>query len=370
MGVYIVILVLLFMQQPLYFFGNRKVIQVQLGKYSRRLKNLRGTACLLTSGFIFLLFAILRDETVGKDYAQYLFFMNAMSEAGWGEVILLSKYHSIEVVFLMLSNLGNLLDFDAVAIMAVWYGIFLALIGGFVRYFSRNIYLSVYLFFVLTFYNQSLNITRQYIAAAIMMAAIMFLVRNKKIKYFLTTLTAVFIHNSAVLVFILYWVKKYKAQARFISSALVALSFFLTVTYQYTLFRLISLTPYAKYVLIEDVESGLGIGLIINGAVFLLFYLFYKRFSSVDENAYLWLFCAAMTLSLNLLSANLAILARLIVYFKIISIVSIPAFVDAICSDKTNKTIGVGIIAVGGMLYYLYLLSFTSLFDTVPYKFM
>jgi len=87
-------------------------------------------------------------------------------------------------------------------------------VGVFIWRYSRDVYLSVYLFVTLGLYFSSHNIMLQYVSSAIWLWSVPFLIRRNLFAYLSVCLVAASIHTSAVVLLPLYWLAKIPIRPR------------------------------------------------------------------------------------------------------------------------------------------------------------
>ncbi len=375
MDIYLIVYILLVIQQIIGFFSRSYYLNIRLGNknYIKKTNLLNISMMFLLSTSLFFI-AFLRADAVGTDYSHYLYFMNVVQSYRWSDIYSVAQGAHIDYFFLLVSKFTSIFTNDRYIMMGFWYlTLFVCLFFFCIRGCNRY-YISLYIFFTLGLFNQSLNITRQYVAAAILGIGLIYILNQNIKKYIVTLILATLIHASAILGGLLIFLKfdKIKKNIRIITLIGVLLSLYLAYSFS-AVFSALGLetgdVSYAKYIINERYEGGVGLGLFINLFIYIVYFVFYKRFSRYDSGAYIWLTCASLTLALNFISINTFIIARILIYFKIAMIVSVPRFIDCLqCSDNVRKIIyGMLIVMLG--IYYIYTLNNTSLYDTIPYLF-
>lgn len=375
MDIYLAVYILLVIQQIIGFFSKSYYLSASIGNktYLQR-TNLFNIGMMFFVSAILFFIALLRSDVVGTDYGQYLYFMDVVQSYRWSDIYSVAQGAHIEYFFLLISKFISIFTNDRYLMMGFWYlTLFTCLFFFCIRGCSRY-YISLYIFFTLGLFNQSLNITRQYVAAAILGIGLIYILNQSIKKYIVTLILATLVHTSAILGGLLIFLKfdKVKKNIRIITLIGVLLSLYLAYSFS-AVFSALGLEnsdmSYARYIINESYEGGVGLGLFINLFIYIVYFVFYKRFSRYDSGAYIWLTCASLTLALNFISINTFIIARMLIYFKIAMIVSVPRFIDCLqCSDNVRKIMyGMLIVILG--IYYIYTLNNNSLYDTIPYLF-
>ncbi|WP_289088012.1 EpsG family protein [uncultured Veillonella sp.] len=375
MDIYLFTYAVLVIQQIIGFFSKDIYFNVKVGNGILSSKNNPINILMMVVVFFLLFFIFyLRSETIGTDYNQYLYFMDIMQTYRWGDLLSLSQSNKIEYIFLVLSKVMTIVTEDRYILMGCWYLVFIISLGIFFLRGCRRPYFSMYLFFSFGLFNQSMNITRQYVAASLLGLAFIFFLDKETKKFILAVIGATAIHTSAILGMTILLLKfdNIKKNIRIITLIGVGLSLYLAYNFSHV-FSVLGLAnsdiDYMRYIVTERFEGGLGIGLLINLLIYLAYFIFYKKFLREDDGAPLWLTCAALTLAINIVSINTSIIARLLIYFKIAMLVSIPRFIDSCIYDKKIKYFVYTMVVIVCGLYYMYILVNTPLYDTVPYIF-
>lgn len=375
MDIYLAVYILLVIQQIIGFFSKSYYLSASIGNktYLQR-TNLFNIGMMFFVSAILFFIALLRSDVVGTDYGQYLYFMDVVQSYRWSDIYSVAQGAHIEYFFLLISKFISIFTNDRYLMMGFWYlTLFTCLFFFCIRGCSRY-YISLYIFFTLGLFNQSLNITRQYVAVAILGIGLIYILNQSIKKYIVTLILATLVHTSAILGGLLIFLKfdKVKKNIRIITLIGVLLSLYLAYSFS-AVFSALGLEnsdmDYARYIINESYEGGIGLGLFINLFIYLAYFVFYKQFSGYDNGAYIWLTCASLTLALNFISINTYIIARMLIYFKIAMIISLPRFIDCLQYSNNVKKIIYGMLVVILGMYYVYVLNNTDLYNTVPYIF-
>lgn len=317
---------------------------------------------------IYMLFLLAnRDVSIGTDYKNYMFLLDGLAFVSWKDLIEFSKISGLEIGFCFFSKLVLELSNSIIIVFMFWYLVIILLLIKFLDKFSPNINTSMYLFITFSMFNQSMNILRQYVAMAIFLYAFYYLLKNRFYRYLSLMFLACLIHISIIFTLPIAFIRKCSNRISYvISILLVFISFILSRIGFPVIEKIVSLTSYSNY-LYKEVSSESGLGLIINLFIFIVLLLYYWDISSRDNNAKYYLFAGAVSLSLNFFISDLAMIGRLMVFYKIFFVVSLPVFIDSI------KHRGQGFIIEMCMyvlffIYYLFSI-FGTCFETSPYIF-
>ncbi len=197
-------------------------------------------AFLTLSGLSLALLTGFRFETSGDFYTNYVNFTKTASM-------------SFSEILFSYSEFGHMLFRKVISLFTdnpQWYFLIsgLFIIVSFLIYiyrYSYNIYLSVFLFVTIGGYFVSHNITRQYIAIAICLYAIPYLISRKPIKYLLIIVTAMTFHTSSFIMLPIYLVAKIPVKRNIILLYLIAVTL-ITLTFD-RVFSIVHSLLYSEY---------------------------------------------------------------------------------------------------------------------------
>ncbi|SFQ51630.1 EpsG family protein [Psychrobacillus psychrotolerans] len=154
---------------------------------------------ILSFGLLAFL-AMFRSIDVGNDtYAYFGLFQQINSGI---EISAFS--HRYETGFLYLNKFLSFFS-DDYQVIPIFSSIYIyILVGRFIFKYSKNIGLSVILFFALGYFDLSMSGIRQMMAIATLLLSYEALIKNKKFSFFFTVLLATSFHNAAVIFLLAY----------------------------------------------------------------------------------------------------------------------------------------------------------------------
>lgn len=326
---------------------------------------------IFISIFLLLLISMLRGDKIGDDTIEYLTYDNRYSPTG---------IKRFEILFLFVRDLIPVFGRYTV----VWF--FSLVLFGFsilaCKRYSVDPALALFFFVLFKFFNLSLNISRQFAAAGLMLYAFSFLKEEGKRKYlyFLFVGIAGSIHTSAWLFFPFFFIRyidlsKYNKKILyvFIIIALIVLRVFLVpyLSDMASLFDIAegdSLENYSNYFAKTEMQMGGSLGnvILVNGIYLIHLYILYQMLKMKDKNSNLLsvLFILSITTSI-LLDPLWGNLSRIKYNVLILNII-IYSYYFRYCKDRFKLPVMMGIIAFFGYVYYWDLS--IGCFETVPYK--
>lgn len=158
---------------------------------------------IIAFAMIFGIVSALRNVTVGVDTRLYTILFGQM---GYSYDFVHSKYPLYEMLNVGLHHIS-----DNPQILTACNSILITIcISLGINQFSKNTFLSGFLYVSLYFYFYSMNISRQYLALGILLVAVIRLFKNKPIHFFILYIAAVLVHSTAIVGGIFYVIYKIK----------------------------------------------------------------------------------------------------------------------------------------------------------------
>lgn len=354
-------------QIPIGMLCGNRCVTIRLGdKDSYKKKISLQSVLLFIDAIVLIVFSAFRNSTIGVDYKNYLYFLK---RAGDYTIVSIAQYCEdfyLEIGYgLVTKILMDILN-NEIFVMSVLFVVFILCVLFLIRRSSYNSIFSMYLFLTFSFYNQSFNVFRQMLAAAIVLIALPYAKEKKILKFIVIILLASSVHESAIICLLLYPAINIRKNVVKLNVLMVVGAIVLSFQAQQVIEFIVSFTSYDNY-LYKEVGSESGIGILINMALFVLYALFYEQFEKEDKYAPLWLFASAMTISLNFYIGTLSMIARIMIYFKLMYIISLPNFLFSIkIIKRNNKYVVYGIIILLFAIYYYFSLK-GGAYGTSPY---
>jgi len=300
-------------------------------------------AFVVCSFFAMSLVLGLRGETVGEDTLHYLEVFDALSDLSW-KTILTSGIHvvwdpiwnqKVELFYAILSKLiscftgnGHVLIFVVSSLTCLLWG----------RFIYKNVYSHVFVatLFILcdSFFMGAFNAARQLLALAIIVNAYEFLASKEYGKILLISLTAFMVHNSAIVILLLYGlctIGNRKSGVLLTCAAVVAvvLGFPLII-------RIVSvvLPRYSVYFEVNYWAPNSLRGTLILWAVEIVISLCIFALGIKDQEEYSGIIGLLLYIAVELMGQRVVALGRLSYYFRFFTVMLFPSFIKRLVEES------------------------------------
>lgn len=345
--------------------NNKKLYKLKIYNYSDLL------IIIITIQLFFI--SSLRSRQIGIDLKRYIprFYLIARTE--WGSMFSLRHKVDFEYGYILYNKIISIFFNHGQMLIVITSAIIMISFAYFIKKYSKIPWLSFFLFITLAFYGRSFNVLRQYIAMSILIFSIKYIKERQLLKFLICITIAMSIHTTAFVFIILYPMYNIRISYKY----LISFSIFSSIigfSSRYIIYFGLKYTQYDKF--IQKIGSGLGNGtgegmLIVLIGVIVGMLIFKNNFEHVDNNSRLWFHMLLIAIFFNILSLNLAVFERVMRYFMIAMIVSIPNTIYSV-TDKKLKYIGIIAVLVLTSLYYfnIVMIDYSSSSGIIPYRFM
>ena len=298
--------------------------------------------------FIFLtLFAISACRlNVGNDYAKYVEFMH---------LIYCDAYVPTEIGFNSLVKLLYAISgFENFLLVFAFFAFFTILLFLISIYRQADSFgFSFFLFMAFGYYFQSFNTVRYYLALAIAVFAIPYVLRKEWLKFvFLVILGSTF-HKSLLVILPLYYLasitwKKWQL-------ALIAL-FCTTFFFLQDIYLKIVVFLYPTYEDTEYLEGGTSyVNIARCLGVLVLALLCYRKTVKENRRNSFYFYCNLGALVMYVCCSFLPIISRIGYYLTITHIFFLPALLAGMENKKWKKLFTIGVVAAGILYFALFM---------------
>ena len=329
------------------------------------------------------LLAGLRGISVGIDTANYYY-------GSWARAVAsnsISDY--FEIYFRYSSERVEILHALYISAIAKWTGNFHLFLFGMHLVIISGVYIGAFrmrehadpvltlTLFYLLYYNHSLNITKQYVAMAILFAAAADLEKGKTQRYLFFVAIAFLVHNSGILgllpffIYTVLYPKKGVGEVPLrrrvlIGVLIVALFYGFIPLTQLLLGRGILSRHYAAYFL--DTEGAIPkivVLLLILEAVVLFFW--WKNLRRYDKHGDFFIFCSVAFILIYQLATAISYGKRIAAYLSFLNIVTLGMLPESHKHIfKNEHVIRTGIL-LAALIYWLFFYVYKNYSRTFPY---
>lgn len=309
----------------------------------------------------FIVMMTFRDASVGTDSENYLYYFKVIKNSDFLTALKVGTSFGLEIGFVILNKLIGLF-FNNIFYQFVMGCLAYIPMGIYIKRNSKNYVYSLLVFFCLGLVNQSFNITRQYIAISLLLYSMKYVENRDFNKFFLYVLLVSSIHKTALLFLIVYPLYNKKK----ISNISVIIFVILIVTlliFGGQIANFVNMFIYSNYYGRRPADVGLSI--FINFAILMAIFFFSNR--NKERNTTFYIYMSSIVILLNLLGIHIDLFNRIMLYFKIFYIISIPNMIKSINSYRYLFSVSICILL---SVFFIYVVFTTSMNGTIPYIFM
>lgn len=320
-------------------------------------------------GFLLFLEAALRDYTVGTDVYTYLRRYVTFSNTEWRNIFSAADVMMFEHGFAVFNKvLSGVSDNPRFFLMVTAF--FITFSFSLKIYYNSTIpWLSFFLFITLGLFGSSMNTIRQYIALAIVLYSYDAIKENRLFRFIGLMLLASSIHTSAVIVLPMFWISKIKFNKKVITIFMITVFGMLGLAVKYGEFLFALCAPYlftySRY--IGQFSISIANGAVGATIIYLAFSVLVvaELYHSRDGARNMYIAFALMSVFLISFSFVISISARVVSYFSVMFVFSVPR---AVKSGNKVKRHYLAAICVVTFVYYLAVICRADVSSLIPYK--
>lgn len=230
--------------------------------------------------------------------------------------------YSMEKGFLLLNMIISIFSKNERIFIIVVQFLYLIMVKKFIDKYSKNIWLSYFLFVSLGYYTMSFNIIRQSIAVGVMLLSLESIERRKLKSFLLYLFLAITIHYTAVIFIILYIIYPIKIDYFYNFIFLFIICSTLKFSKNVTKFILMNSTTKYELRYLDIVVSGQGWKLLLLLLIIFLLINIINKFKIKDNKVFYH--SLGLAVFFQSLAFGFSTMTRLTLYFVIMLIVLIP----------------------------------------------
>lgn len=301
----------------------------------------------LVSVFLVLFAVSACRLNVGNDYAKYVEFMHLIgcdafvpTEFGFNWIVKiiydLSGFENYLLVFAFFAFFTILLFLKAIYGQADSFGF------------------SFFLFMAFGYYFQSFNTVRYYLALAIAVIAIPYVLRREWLKFLLLVLLGATLHKSILVVIPLYFFASLSWKKWQLAIAAVFCS---TFFFMQDFYLKVVVFLYPTYEDTEYLEGGTSLVNIVRCLAILIFSLIcYKKTVKGNKRNQFYFYCNLGALVMYVCCSFLPIISRIGYYLTITHIFFLPALLAGIENEKIRRLLTAGVIGAAILYFAIFIL--------------
>ena len=335
--------------------------------------------------FPLFILAAFRAPSVGNDTLNYYKSYLTVSQ----EAFFSPTQSRMEIGYIYYMRIIALLGFGYLGFQIITSAILLFSISRFIYKYSTNIAFSFFIFMTTRMFFGIMNISRQYLAIAVLLFSIE-CIRNKKLfKFSLFVLIATSIHFTAIFFFTAYFIANSKLNEKR-SILLIMTGIFCGLLFDRVVLIFVSVTGrYSGYLEGRYFNFEGNIAIYINLLINLIFFsvAFFTKYwisrehtKPIDQISTsnkanirlpyetIWYTLCLLTLIVSIVGLNATILSRIEMYFSVFFLVFIPSVIRSIKSKEIRTIISLGIV-VGLFASFVVVMVYRPHWNTVfPYQ--
>lgn len=305
---------------------------------------------ILSSIFIFLTTIVLIFVAgfrwyVGTDYGNYVNLYPSYKENLWSSILNFNE-PGIRII----ANTAQLIYDDYSMFFLIASIITIGLIVRTIAKYSKNFFLSIFIYIFIGAWHGSFNVVRQYIACAILFSGHKYIIERKFYKYLIIVIISSAFHISALPMIALYFIPQTKITLKRV--ILWALStVFILISYDFFLEIINNFLVLQNRSLIIDSYVTEEVSILRVMVMFapLILYYFITRKKLLEQNDHFYINLLFFNAVLYIATINSAYLARFAIYTNIYTTLAFPRLFIGV--DKKLKII---IQYAAILLYSLY----------------
>lgn len=327
-------------------------------------KKLKEVVLLIPFIALYLTLA-LKSTSVGTDiapsYKPAFFDISNMSIDTIVTENIFNVYKNFEMGFVLFTKIISLFTADFQVYMAITYFVIITILYKFIKENSKMPFVSLILFYGLSFYTFFCSGIRQSIAMIVVLYAYKFIKSKSFVKFLISVIIATLFHRTAIVFLPAYFI--YRIRLNKVIAFIYCFIFGITVVFKEALLNIVC----QMFNIPVNIESTGAYPLLIAVSLITIFsFFFYNKLKQEnDENIGLFNFCLVIFYLVQFIIIN-QIAVRLMYYYYMYMIIFIPYIFNRF-KDKNTKTIMVVLLVIFVTVYFL--VSGVYALNCMPYEF-
>lgn len=300
----------------------------------------------LYGAFIQLFLFLSLRTTEGKtDLPNYFYFFDKCNQVGWGKIFSY-RYEPLFIIYTKI--IANILNNKQLFLVIT---AFISLLGPLyiIKKYSKNYFLSVFLFITFQFFTYDFYLLRQVIAMSILLLSLKFVEERKLIKFIIMIILATCFHMSACLFIIVYWLAKIKIDnKKMLMIAGIMIAIFL---FGDSIINVALSIIYQNYA--DAIEEGGGyFYFAVLLCVFFIVTMLKGAFLKQQKTNLMWYNILIIAIFIQLFAIQKPIISRVTIYYSIALIIVLPNVIQCF-KEKNLRLLANVMICIVFFLFYL-----------------
>ncbi len=325
-------------------FGIKNGKMLQFGRGVTRQQMVNTIACLIIFAALFAVSALRLN--VGNDYSNYVEFMHLVYSRAYVPTEI--GFNALTYAIYYLCGFENyILVFSIFSFVTIYF--FMKAMYEQSDWFA----FSFLMFMLLCYYFQSLSTVRYYLALALALYSVKYVIRRDWPRFVLVVLIGSLFHKSMLVILVLYLVASLEWK-RWMYAALLLLG--VSCLFLKDIYLKIVVFLYPSYKNTEYLSGGTSVPNIVRCLIILAFSLILYKKTINDNRRYKFYFlCNIMALVLYIFGSFLPIISRIGYYLTVTHVLFVPALLLAIKDERKRRicTIATAVICVFYFVLYM-----------------
>ena len=322
----------------------------------------------------------LRHKSVGADTAVYMDGFIEISELPFAQIFQIE--YNFEPGYIVYNKIISLFATNSYSIIIFSTFISLVSIYYFIYKYSKNVWLSVFIFSTIGGIFQITTFLRQYLALSILLFCIPFIMKRKFIPFLILLLIAVTFHKTSVLFLLVYIMSNVNIGGLFIVLYTVVLGIsYISIDY---ILPIILNRFYPGYLVMEQwlQETG-GYKFLLFHGVLLILLLFMRDYGRTDELCRIafeeraserdmlysvYIVSEMILFAVFFVSLKLGLISRLMITLEPFVMLVVPEVIDRV--KKRQLRVGVVMVIYFVFMIFWYILLKNTYIHNIDYRFL
>ena len=252
-----------------------------------------------------------------------------------------NNVENLEILFLLLIKICILITHDYWLLFFLSADITFCLLFNTIYKESKNQLLSIIILFASSMFFISMNLMRQYISIAIIYSTYNLLLKDEKLKWFISIIVASLFHSASLIFLLAFFIKKKKFNIYIYSAVILVIILFGKdiIYFVLSLFNKINIDNLKKYAAYVNIEGNFTWSYFLVESAILVYYLVIVYIKKIRLNTLeiFYINCQYLVVLFSVLNTYNELFLRISFIFSIMQLSAIPYFYFRSCKLKTKR---------------------------------